>query len=465
MNCREIGQHVNHHTTFRNICHCPLCLLLMTKTSKNKRKSSGADKADNKRSNVHKCDTSNSVTSMSTRSKTKKLLAQVRNTKCNESKLRNAIRIPIGKLSERNKTDRGSKNDRVLNEPKTTTREVVEKQGKRRDKVTNRKKNTVKVRSLPSTTKAGKPVSTTKNVTMTRKSGTTPRHAKAQGNIDQDLQLTNGLTKSNRKAKLNRKRTQVPVEKLTLKPTQVSRRKSANEEHNESESGDSSYVHNEASDSETDENCKTTGETIVEDGVNNAVVLQFLPNGDIREDGLNIESNTVVVPNEGNINNESKTTDSISRMTLSSKINKPINKAKQNRQRRMLTCIKKYARKEGVDIKTIKKSLKAGELKYIERDNCKRNKGVIIEMNALKKLSSNNNAPKKSDDILDDDIDKIHVSNIVSGINYHQILLTDEQFKRFLTKKSFILDNEEEIFSLSTKKEHDDNEIGELVQL
>ena len=437
----------------------------MTKTSKNKRKSSGEDNPDNKRSNVHKCDTSNSVGSMSTRSKTKLLLAQVRNTKGNEPKLRNAVRIPIRKLSERNKTDRESKEDRVINELKNTTRKVVEKEGKRRDKATNRKKNTVFVRSLPNTTKKRKPVSTTKNVTMTRKSGTTARHAKSQSNIDKDGQLTKGLNKSNHKAKLVRKRTQVPVEKQTLKPTKVSRTKTVNTEHNGNESGDSSYVLNEASDSESDETCKRTRETIVDDGVNNAVVLQFLPNGVIREDGLNIATNTVVLPKEGEINNESKTTDSIARMTLCSNTTKPINKAKQNRQRRMLACIKRYASKEGVDIKTIKKSLKSGELKYIERENCKRNKGVIIEMNALKKLSSKNNEPKNSTDILDDDIDKIHVSNIVSGINYHQILLTDEQFKRFLTKKSYILDNEEENFSLSTKKEYDDNEIGELVQL
>ena len=201
VNCREIGQHVNHHTTFRNICHCPLCLLLMTKTSKNKRKSSGEDNPDNKRSNVNKCDTSNSVGSMSTRSKTKLLLAQVRNTKGNEPKLRNAVRIPIRKLSERNKTDRESKEDRVINELKNTTRKVVEKEGKRRDKATNRKKNTVFVRSLPNTTKKRKPVSTTKNVTMTRKSGTTARHAKSQSNIDKNGQLTKGLNKSNHKAK------------------------------------------------------------------------------------------------------------------------------------------------------------------------------------------------------------------------------------------------------------------------
>ena len=99
----------------------------MTKTSKNKRKSSGEDNPDNKRSNVNKCDTSNSVGSMSTRSKTKLLLAQVRNTKGNEPKLRNAVRIPIRKMSDKNKTDRVTKKDRVLNEPKNTTRKVVEK--------------------------------------------------------------------------------------------------------------------------------------------------------------------------------------------------------------------------------------------------------------------------------------------------------------------------------------------------
>ena len=437
----------------------------MTKTNKNKRKSNGEDKADNKKSNVNKRDTSNSVTSMSTRSKTKQLSAQVTKTKGNEPKLRNAVRIPIRKMSDKNKTDRVTKKDKVLNEPKKTTRKVVQQQGKRGDTVTNRKKNTVTVRSITKTTKRGKPVSTTKNITMTRKTRTTPRHAIAQSNIDEDLQLTKGLTKTKEKAKLIRKRTNIHVEKQTLKPTKVSLRKSGYAEHHGNESGDSSYNQNEASDSESDENCKRTGEIIDKDGVNNAIVLRVLPNGEIREDGLNIDSNSGVVAEEGNIQNESKTTDSIARMTLSSNITKPIDKAKQNRQRRMCACIKKYALKEGIDRKTIKKWLKSGELKYVERENCKRNKGVIIKMNALKKLSATNNESKKSADIPDDDIDNIHVSNIVSGINYHQILLTDEQFKRFLTKKSYILDNEEEIFSLSAKKEYDDNETGELVQL
>ena len=437
----------------------------MTKTNKNKRKSNGEDKADNKKSNVNKRDTSNSVTSMSTRSKTKQQSAQVTKTKRNEPKLRNALRIPIRKMSDKNKSDKVTKKDKVLNESKKTTRKVVQQQGKRGDTVTNRKQNTVTVQSITKTAKRGKPISTTKNITTTRKTRTTPGHAKAQSNIDEDVQLTKGLTKSKEKAKLIRKRTKSHVEKQTLKPTKVSQRKLGYAEHHGNESGDSTYNQNESSDSESDDKSERKGENIDKDGVNNAIVLRVLPNGEIREDGLNIESNSGVVGEEGNVQNDSKTTDSIARMTLSSNITKPIDKAKQNRQRRMCACIKKYALKEGIDRKTIKKLVKSGELKYVERENCKRNKGVIIKMNALKKLSETNNESKKSGDIPDDDIDNIHVSTIVSGINYHQILLTDEQFKRFLTKKSYILDNEEEIFSLSAKKEYDDNETGELVQL
>ena len=32
---------------------------------------------------------------------------------------------------------------------------------------------------------------------------------------------------------------------------------------------------------------------------------------------------------------------------------------------------------------------------------------------------------------LDEDIRKIHVLKTVSGVNYHQLVLTDEQFERF----------------------------------
>ena len=66
---------------------------------------------------------------------------------------------------------------------------------------------------------------------------------------------------------------------------------------------------------------------------------------------------------------------------------------------------------------------------------------------------------------LDEDLRKIHVLKTVSGVNYHQLVLTDEQFEIFLNKKPFILSNEEEIFSLSTKKEDEECEIGELVRL
>ena len=65
---------------------------------------------------------------------------------------------------------------------------------------------------------------------------------------------------------------------------------------------------------------------------------------------------------------------------------------------------------------------------------------------------------------LDEDLRKIHVLKTVSGVNYHQLVLTDEQFERFLNKKSFILNNEE-IFSFSAKKEDKECEIGELVRL
>ena len=69
---------------------------------------------------------------------------------------------------------------------------------------------------------------------------------------------------------------------------------------------------------------------------------------------------------------------------------------------------------------------------------------------------------KKSE--LDDDLRNIHVLKTVSGVYYYQLVLTYEQFERFLNKKSFTLNNEE-MFSLSTKKEGEDSEIGELVRL
>ena len=66
----------------------------------------------------------------------------------------------------------------------------------------------------------------------------------------------------------------------------------------------------------------------------------------------------------------------------------------------------------------MKKLLKTGELKYMEHETRKLNKGVIIKMTPINKSeATNNNEPNVNDEELDEDIQKIHVLNTVSGVN------------------------------------------------
>ena len=112
-----------------------------------------------------------------------------------------------------------------------------------------------------------------------------------------------------------RKRSKESVNKITLKPTRASIRRVTNQEVFDDDSEDSSYVDSEEHLSENEGNLKTTGENIDEDIINKTVVLQFLPNEDIREDGQNIEGNTnVACNNEDNVDDKQRT-DLVSKIT------------------------------------------------------------------------------------------------------------------------------------------------------
>jgi hypothetical protein len=300
----------------------------------------------------------------------------VNKTNYTESILRNAVRIPVRNPTQKSNHDRVVKNIHVVNDETTANCAVARKEPALNNKVAKKNKTKRNVRTLPTRTTKGITAKPANKVTKIKKSTikvlksklkqnvNENRRGKVQETLAQYLDRQNAPSKLEQNKKLICKRSKESVNKIALKPTRASIRKVTNQEvfHNASE--DSSYVDSEEHLSENEGNLKTTGENI-DDIVNKTVVLQFLPNGDIREDGQNIEGNTnVTCNNEDNVDDK-QTTDSVSIITLPRDTNEPIDKAKRNRQRRMRRCVNNYSRKESIDIKTVKTLLKTGELKYI----------------------------------------------------------------------------------------------------
>ena len=197
------------------------------------------------------------------------------------------------------------------------------------------------VRNLPTRTPKGMAAKPDNNLTKIKKRTTNVLASKHKQNVNESRKgkvqesladcIDRQKTPSNldQKRKLIRKRSKERVNKVTLKPTRASIRRVINQNIFDDDSEDSSYVDSEEPLSEKEGTLKITGENIDGDIVNKTVVLQFLPNGDIREDGQNIEVNTnVACNNEDNIENK-KTTDSVSRITLPRDTNEPIDKAKK----------------------------------------------------------------------------------------------------------------------------------------
>ena len=184
------------------------------------------------------------------------------------------------------------------------------------------KRNKIKknVRNLPTRTTKGITAKPANKVTKIRKSTikvlkSTRKHnineyrrGKVQETLAQYIDRQNAPSKLEQKRKLIRKRSKESVNKITLKPTRASIRRVTNQEVFDNDSEDNSYVDSEEHLSENEGNLKTTGEYIDGDIVNKTVVLQFLPNGDIREDGKNIEANTNVgCNNEDNVDDKQTT--------------------------------------------------------------------------------------------------------------------------------------------------------------